>query len=133
MDAAVLEANAGGGHKVPDRPRDEDLARLCRRCDASRHVDGHAAHLAADDLALAHMQPGPNLDAELRLVTLGLLLLASGVLAVSTPAFFSRLARVSLRRASPDRSLRRAVRRSPDSEGNSLLALRDGAWVTGSH
>src|SRR6266705_5290755 len=63
--AAILELDAGTSHEILDRARHKYLAGLSLRRDSRADVDGDAAYLLVQPLALAGMKPGANLEAEL--------------------------------------------------------------------
>ena len=50
--------------EIAHRARDQDLAGLGRRRDPRADVNGDAAEVVADELALARVDAGPELDAE---------------------------------------------------------------------
>jgi hypothetical protein len=64
-DAAVLEVQVRAGDEILDRGGDEHLAGPGERGDASTDVDGEPGDLVACELALAGVQPGSHLEAEL--------------------------------------------------------------------
>src|SRR6185436_8716615 len=63
--AAVGEADPGADDEVLDGVGDEHLARRRERADARADVDREAADVLADRLALARVEAGAQLDAEL--------------------------------------------------------------------
>ena len=65
VDAAVVEVDAGAGDEILDGARDEHLARPGLRGDARADVDGDAGDLVVAELALARVQPGADVEAEL--------------------------------------------------------------------
>src|SRR5262249_26868670 len=64
-DAAVLELDPRPGDEDLDRARHEHLARLRARGDARARVHRDSGNLAVDDLALACVEAGAHVDAEL--------------------------------------------------------------------
>src|SRR5450755_1596638 len=68
MRAPSVELEPGPGHEVLDGARDEDLARVRRAHHPRADVDGDAADVVADELALAGVQARSGLDAELEKV-----------------------------------------------------------------
>src|SRR4051812_42552975 len=63
--APGVEADPRADDQVLDGARDEHLARPGGAHHARADVHGEAADVVADHLALARMEPGPDLDAEL--------------------------------------------------------------------
>jgi len=63
--ASVLEFDPRTGDEVLDGARNEHFAGLGHRCDPGADVDGDAAGLAVDQLALAAVQPRTNVEVEL--------------------------------------------------------------------
>src|SRR6266566_8903100 len=63
--APVAEGDSGACDEVPDRARDDHLAGAGLRCDPRADVDRDPADLGVHALALAGVQPGPHLDAEI--------------------------------------------------------------------
>ena len=55
--AALAEADAGAGDEVVNRARDQDLSGGGQLDDAGPDVDGDAAHVGLDQLALAGVHP----------------------------------------------------------------------------
>jgi hypothetical protein len=68
MRAARVELEPGPGDEVLDGARDEDVARVRRAHHPRADVDGDAANVVADELALAGVQARSGLDAELEKV-----------------------------------------------------------------
>ena len=64
MDAALPELKLRTRHEILNRAGNEHLAGEGRRRDARPDVHGDPGHLLADDLALARMNAGSDLDAE---------------------------------------------------------------------
>ena len=64
MRAAIVEGDARAGHEVAHRPAHERLARAGERGDPRGDVDRHAAHVVAEQLRLARVHAGADLDAE---------------------------------------------------------------------
>src|SRR5262245_23165752 len=62
--AAILERDAGTGHEVLDRARDEHLPSSGERRDAGTGADGDPGHLPFVQLALAGVHAGAELEAE---------------------------------------------------------------------
>src|ERR687895_2330525 len=62
--AAVLEVDAGAGGEVADDARDEYFAGFRLGGDARADVDGDALDPVVDDLHLARVDPGADLEAE---------------------------------------------------------------------
>jgi hypothetical protein len=60
--AAVAEAQAGAGHQVLHGARYQNLTGTGERGDARTNVNGNAADIVANNLALAGMQAGANLN-----------------------------------------------------------------------
>jgi SAM-dependent methyltransferase len=63
---AIGERDAGPDHQVLHRPGDEDLGGPGQARQVLGHVHAHARHLGAEDLHLAGVDAGPDLDAEIR-------------------------------------------------------------------
>src|SRR5262245_7596816 len=62
--AAIGQHDAGTGHQVGHRPRDQDLARTGEPRDAGADVDRDPPEVAVGDLDLARVHAGPDLDTE---------------------------------------------------------------------
>ena len=62
--AAGLEAEPGADRKIVHRARGEDLAAVSEVADAGGNVDTDAADVVADELDLAGVCAGPDLDSE---------------------------------------------------------------------
>lgn len=62
--AAVFKGEAGPRHEVPHRPRDEHLAGGGLGGHPGADVDGDARHLPVQQLDLAGMQAGTDLEAQ---------------------------------------------------------------------
>src|SRR5918911_699338 len=62
--AALLEGDPGAGDEVAHRARDEDLTRPGQRRHPRAGVDGDPAHLPVRELALAGVEPRPELEPE---------------------------------------------------------------------
>src|SRR5262249_27219847 len=62
---AVLEVDAGAGDELPDRARDEDLARRRVRRDARADMHGDSGHLCVDHLALPGVEARPELQSQI--------------------------------------------------------------------
>src|SRR4030095_8733627 len=65
LRAAIVEADAGARDEIFHGARDQHLARARQRRDSGAGVHGDAAQLVAEDLALARVQTGANLQAQL--------------------------------------------------------------------
>ena len=64
MAAALGEGNPGSGHEVLHRPRHQDLRRPRERRDPVGDLHGGPGDVVADQVHLAGVDPGPDLDAE---------------------------------------------------------------------
>jgi hypothetical protein len=64
MASPVGEAQAGAGHQVVHRSRDEDLTGTGEALDARGEMDGDSGHVGAGDLAFAGVESGPDLQFE---------------------------------------------------------------------
>src|SRR6266542_3488648 len=64
VSAAVFERDSGTGDEILDGAGDEHLAGPGERCDTRADVDGDAADLLVDKLALAGVQPGAHVEVE---------------------------------------------------------------------
>src|SRR5882724_10673050 len=64
VGATIHEAQARAGDQILHGAGDEDLAGRGARRHPSPDVDGNAPHIVAHQLALARVQPGPDLDPE---------------------------------------------------------------------
>src|ERR1700676_74779 len=64
MAAAVFEVDARAHDEILDGARDDDLSRLGKRGNASADVDGDAAHVLADQLALTGVYSGAQNETE---------------------------------------------------------------------
>src|SRR3954452_24956970 len=62
--AAVAERDVGAHDEVLRGPRHQHLARAGERERPGPEVPGEAAHVAPDHLALAGVEPAPQLEAE---------------------------------------------------------------------
>ena len=63
--AAILECDPRAGDEILHRARNEHLAGLRLRCDARSGVHRDPGDLSVDELTLARVQAGPDLEAEL--------------------------------------------------------------------
>src|SRR5207237_8053369 len=61
----VREVKVGAGDQVPHRRGDKHFARARERSNPRSDVDGEARDLVADELTLAGVQTGPDLEAKL--------------------------------------------------------------------
>src|SRR5262245_47007473 len=64
VPSSVFEVDARADRQISDGARREDLAGPGERGDARRDMDGHAADVLADDLALAGVEPRAQVDPE---------------------------------------------------------------------
>ena len=62
---AILEVEAGPDDEVLDRARDEDLAGPGQGRDPCRDVDREPGDVVRDDLDLADVEAGPDLESEI--------------------------------------------------------------------
>src|SRR5439155_3772851 len=62
--APVLKEDSRAGDEIPDRARDEHLSGSRLRCDPRADVHRDPADLAADELALACVDAGADLETE---------------------------------------------------------------------
>ena len=62
LRTARLEHDPGSGDQVLDRVRGQDLPATSQRADPRRDMDGDPGDVVADELDLAGVQPGPDLE-----------------------------------------------------------------------